>query len=79
MASGSRPPDAGNPGNDGQNIVAEAIAAMQRRMVDQDARIAKQMDEIRNLREQLHLCNEGSNGGNGDGNPSHIEGGSSHS
>ena len=52
---------------------------MQRRMTDQNARISEQMNEIRNLREQLHLCNEGGNGGNEDGNPSHIEGGSSHS
>ncbi|KAL5541478.1 hypothetical protein UlMin_009188 [Ulmus minor] len=52
---------------------------MQRRMADQDTRIAEQMIEIRTLREQLHLCNEGGKGGNNDGNPSHIEGGSSHS
>ena len=52
MASGSRPADTRNPGNDGQNlVVAEAITTMQRRMADQDARMAEQMIEIRTLRE----------------------------
>ncbi|KAL5553805.1 hypothetical protein UlMin_041206 [Ulmus minor] len=53
MASGSRPPGAENPGNNDQNLVAEALAVMQRRMADQDARIADQMEEIRSLREQF--------------------------
>ena len=75
MASGSRPPGAENPGNNEQNLVAEALALMQRRMADQDAKIVEQMEEIRNLREQLNQCNDGGNGGNNDGNPSHMEGG----
>ena len=80
MVSRLWPANAGNPGNDGQNlVVVEAIAVMQKRIEDQDAWIAEQMDEIQNLREQLHLRNEGGNGGNKDGNPSHIEDGSSHS
>ncbi|KAL5542424.1 hypothetical protein UlMin_010134 [Ulmus minor] len=37
------------------------------------------MEEIRSLREQLNQHNEGSNGGNNDGNPSHMEGVGSHS
>ena len=75
MASGSRPPGAENPGNNDQNLVAEALALMQRRMADQDARIADQMEEIRSLREQLNQRNESGNGGNNDGNPSHTESG----
>ena len=75
MASGSRPAGTETPGNNESNLVAEALATIQRRMVDQDARIAEQMEEIRNLREQLNQCNDGGNGGNNDGNPSHMEGG----
>ena len=45
---------------------------MQRRMVEQDARIAEQMEEIQNLRHQLQLQSEGENGGNV-GNPSKVE------
>ncbi|KAL5560715.1 hypothetical protein UlMin_036926 [Ulmus minor] len=48
-------------------------------MADQDAIIAEQIEEIRNLREQLNQRNDGGNGGNNDGNPSHMEGGGSHS
>ena len=34
-----------------QNILADALAIMQRRMAEQDDRIAEQMNEIRNLRQ----------------------------
>ena len=39
MASSSRPNDPGNPGNNEQSTVADALAAMHRRMADQDAKI----------------------------------------
>ena len=51
MASSSRPNDPGNPGNNEQNTVADALAVMHRRMADQDAKIEDQMNEIQNLRQ----------------------------
>ncbi|KAL5580554.1 hypothetical protein UlMin_012996 [Ulmus minor] len=72
MASSSRPNDPGNPGNNEQNTVADALAAMHRRMVDQDAKIHEQMDEIQNLRRQLLLQGGEGIGGN-EGNPTDTE------
>ncbi|KAL5580978.1 hypothetical protein UlMin_013420 [Ulmus minor] len=53
MVSSSRQNEPGNPGHVEQNTVADALAAMHRRMADQDARIEEQMNEIHNLRQQL--------------------------
>ncbi|KAL5560311.1 hypothetical protein UlMin_036522 [Ulmus minor] len=72
MASSSRPNDPGNPGNNEQSAVADALATMHRRMADQDAKIQEQMDEIQNLRRQLLLQGGEGIGGNG-GNPTDTE------
>ena len=72
MACSSRPNDPGNPGNNEQNIVADALAVMHRRMADQDAKIEEQMNEIQNLRQQLLQQGGEGIGGNG-GNPTDIE------
>ena len=69
MASGLGHNEPRNQGLNEQNILADTLAAMQRRMAEQDARIAEQMEEIWNLRQQLQLQREGGNGGN-TGNPS---------
>ena len=72
MASGSGQHEPRNQGLNEQNILACTLSAMQRRMMEQDARIAEQMEEIRDLRQQLQLQRDGRNGGNG-GNPSETE------
>ncbi|KAL5549894.1 hypothetical protein UlMin_000070 [Ulmus minor] len=79
MASSSQPNEPVNPGPNEQSLVAEAIAAMQRRMAEQDAIIAEQMNEIRNLRQHLPRHSESRNEGDSGGNPSNIEGGNGHS
>ncbi|KAL5583142.1 hypothetical protein UlMin_015584 [Ulmus minor] len=53
MDSSSQQNEPENPGHVEQNAVADALATMHRRMADQDARIKEQMNEIRNLRQQL--------------------------
>ncbi|KAL5545288.1 hypothetical protein UlMin_009072 [Ulmus minor] len=77
MASSSRPNDPGNPGNNEQVTVADALAAMYRRMADQDAKIEEQTNEIQNLRQQLLLQGGEGVGGNG-GNPTDTENYDSH-
>ena len=57
-----------NQGLNEQNILVDTLAAMQRRMTEQDVRIAEQMEEIWNLRQQLQLQGDSRNKGNG-GNP----------
>ena len=52
---------------------------MQRRMAEQDAIIAEQMNEIRNLRQHLPRQSKSRNEGDSGGNPSNIEGGNCHS
>ena len=52
--------------------MADALAAMHRRMADQDARIEEQMNEIQNLRQQLLQQGREGNGGNV-GNPTDTE------
>ena len=74
MESGSQQNELGNQGCNDQNLLAEMLATMQRRMAEQDAKISEQMDEIRNLRQQLQLQSEGRNEGN-TGNPSETEAG----
>ena len=59
--------------------MAEALAALQRRMAEQDAKIEEQMNEIQNLKQQLLLQGGSRNEGNSGGNPSINEGGNSHS
>ena len=78
MASSSQPNEPVNPGPNEQSLVAEAIPAMQRRMAEQDAIIAEQMNEIRNLRQHLPRKSESRNEGDSGGNPSNIEGGNGH-
>ena len=46
MASGSLQNEPRNLGWKKQNLLADTLAAMQRCMAEQDARIAKQMEEI---------------------------------
>ena len=79
MASGLRPVEPVNPGANEKNLVAEALAALQRKMTEQDTGIEEQMNEIQNLRHQLQLQGESKNEGNSSGNPSANEGGNSHS
>ena len=52
--------------------MADTLAAIQRRMEEHDARIAEQVEEIRNFRHQLHLQGNGKNRGKG-GNPTESE------
>ena len=55
-----------------QNLLADTLVAMQRRIAEQDARIVEQIEEIWNLRQQLHVHGSGRNEGNG-GNPSQTK------
>lgn len=50
MASGSSHHEPRNQELNQHNILVDALAVMQKRMAEQNARIAEQINEIRNLR-----------------------------
>ena len=52
--------------------MADALAAMNRKMAEQDVKIEEYMNEIRNLRQRLQLQGGEGNGGN-EGNPTDNE------
>ena len=51
MVSGSGQHEPKNQELNERNILADTLAVMQRRMAEQDDRIAEQIEEIRNLRQ----------------------------